>query len=157
MFFQLEENAGTSSNVLESMSGRQERGFTSSQLPKRAVNSKLGIDKIPTGGAEMKISEEVYKDIAAVRSDSDATKWLLTTYQNGNPKEPLVTVATGDGAIDELKERLNNEQVMYGLYRVTDAVDDIQTVKFVYVNWQVNFSYEVIIMMPNISFECKST
>ena len=49
--------------------------------------------------------------------------------------QPLTLIASGSGDIEELKESLLDDQVMYGLLRTSDMVDAITTVKFVYIYW----------------------
>ena len=44
-------------------------------------------------------------------------------------------VGSGTGGLAELKELLVSDMVLYGLLRVSDEVDDIPTVKFVYIIW----------------------
>ena len=56
--FQLEENTGKKSKVLEAGQGRQERGFTASQLPKRGPQAKSG-PGVSSEGAVVEISQEV--------------------------------------------------------------------------------------------------
>ena len=50
-------------------------------------------------------------------------------------KGPIIGSGKGSGEISEMKEALEPGKVMYGLYRVTDTVDDITTVKFVFITW----------------------
>lgn len=130
----LEETTGKRTKVLESGEGRQERGFTATQLPKRGPQAKLG-PHIASEGALIEISQEVYDAILAVRSDDDATQWMLAEYRDGSPKGPIDLVSTGMGDSTEMAEMLVDDKPMYGLYRVTDKVDDITTVKFVYIIW----------------------
>ncbi|KAJ8300123.1 hypothetical protein KUTeg_021642 [Tegillarca granosa] len=131
---QLEENTGKKSKVIETTEGRQERGFTQSQLPKRGPAAKSG-PELAKGGAKIDFVDDVLEYIADVRSDDTDTKWMLAEYQDGNPKGPIIAAGKGSGDISELKDTLSENDVMYGLYRVTDTVDDITTTKFVYINW----------------------
>jgi hypothetical protein len=48
-----------------------------------------------------------------------------------------VLVATGIEDINEMKSHLSDDQGMYALYRSRDQVDDIETVKFTFIQWQV--------------------
>ena len=77
----------------------------------------------------------VHEDIAAVRDNNNAARWMLATYHNMDPRGPIVSVARGEGDLGELKKSLETDKAMYGLYHVTDKVDDIVTVKFVYITW----------------------
>lgn len=131
---QLEETTGMKSKVLESGEGRQMRGFTATQLPKRGPQAKSG-PQISSEGALVEISQEVYDAILAVRSDDDSTQWMVAEYRDGSPKGPIDLTGTGKGDSSELASNLVSDKPMYGLYRVTDKVDDITTVKFVYIIW----------------------
>ena len=71
----------------------------------------------------------------AVRADGSSETWCLAAFRNNNLDQPLELVATGRGPIDEMRERLDDERVMYGLFRTSDTYDDIPTVKFVYIYW----------------------
>ena len=117
-----------------SVDGRQERGFTQNQLPKRGQSTRTG----PTAsreGRNIELSDEVMLDINEVRGDACPTRWLLCEYRDGSPKKPLDRVCKGEGDVNELIEKLDVGRAMYGLYRVTDTVDDITTVKFVFIQW----------------------
>lgn len=132
---QLEENTGKKSKVLETVTtGMQERGFTQTQVPKRGPAAKSG-PEIAKDGAQVEISPEVFNAIHEVRSDDSSTKWMLAQYEGGDPKSPLVLVATGTEDINEMKTHLSEDAGMYGLYRTTDKVDDIVTVKFTFIQW----------------------
>lgn len=71
----------------------------------------------------------------AVRSDKDATNWLLISYAapTGNR---LRLGGTGSGGLAELAAALDDEQVQYGYARVEYANDaESRRVKFVLVVW----------------------
>lgn len=133
---QLEENTGKKSKVLETKTpGMQERGFTNNQLPqKRAPQQSSvatpGVSKI---GGRIDITSDVMCALGEVRKDDDDTRWMLAEYETA--KGPVTCTGKGSGDLSELKESLDDTKVMYGLYRVTDTVDDITTVKFVYIQW----------------------
>ena len=48
---------------------------------------------------------------------------------------PIDLTSTGTGDSKEMVASLVDDKAMYGLYRVTDHVDNITTVKFVYIIW----------------------
>ena len=124
----MEENTGKKSKVIEQVTeGMQERGFTQNQLPKRGPAAK--------SGADIQISPDVFTAIQDVRSDDSDTTWLVAQYEGGNPKSPIVIVSTGTGDISEMKSHFSDDSAMYGLFRTTDKVDDIVTVKFTYIQW----------------------
>ncbi|XP_046365847.2 uncharacterized protein LOC124141792 [Haliotis rufescens] len=132
---QLEEASGTKSKVIESTEGRQERGFTASQLPKRGPTNKFGVKDVPKEGYAVQVSDSVFEDIAEVRNDELPTRWIVVQYRDSNPKGPIDSCEKGDGGVDELKACLEPDKAMYSLYRVSDVVDDIVTVKFVFITW----------------------
>jgi len=91
----------------------------------------------PTLGAPKSITENVgltWVDqaaweaaIAAVKSDSDPTNWLLIGYEN--PKT-LKVLGTGSGGVDEMASKLDDTQIYYGYFRVVEQVDKSVTAKF---------------------------
>jgi len=71
--------------------------------------------------------------IKSVRADNDPTDWMLMGYE-GNTNA-LKLVATGQGDLDELITHLKDDQILYGLYRTTDTIDNTVAVKFVLIIW----------------------
>ncbi|OAA53211.1 ADF-like domain-containing protein [Cordyceps fumosorosea ARSEF 2679] len=72
---------------------------------------------------------------AAVRSDKDATNWLLISYPSAVGNQ-LTLTATGTGGLAELAQSLDAAEVQYGYVRVEYANDAESTrVKFVLVVW----------------------
>nr|KAG5710617.1 hypothetical protein BaRGS_013263 [Batillaria attramentaria] len=132
---QLEEASGTKSKVLDSTEGRQMRGFTQTQLPTRDNKAKFGVSAVSKEGAAVDVDPEVLKAVAAVRSDASPLNWTVAGYRDNSPKGPIELVGSGEGNLSEMKQVLAADAPMYGLYRVTDKVDDITTVKFVYIVW----------------------
>lgn len=114
------------------MEGRQERGFTAHAVKKQ---EKGAVRSVAPAGVVVNTSPELQDAIADVRRNDNPTNWVLAGFESGDIKRPLVVVATGTGKIDEIKELLDDTQVMFALYRTTDVYDDIQTVKFVYIYW----------------------
>jgi hypothetical protein len=112
----------------------QERGFTNSQLPqKKAPQSSVATPGVAKIGGRIDITSDVTCAIGDVRNDDNDTRWMLAEYESS--KGPVTITGKGSGDISELKDMLDDAKVMYGLYRVTDTVDDITTVKFVYIGW----------------------
>ena len=70
-----------------------------------------------------------------MKDDTNPTVWVLGAFEDGNVKRPLNLVATGSGSIEEIRAHLEEDQIVFGLFRVLDVVDDIETVKFVFINW----------------------
>ena len=135
---QLDESSGTRSKVLEGgrEEGQQERGFTAGCAVKRPVRTELR--SVAPAGLAVAVSPELSDAIADVRNDASDTNWVVAGFENLDVKGQLVVTATGCGHFDELKAHLDDEQVMYALYRTTDKYDDIATVKFVYLYWWVH-------------------
>ncbi|KAL4219704.1 hypothetical protein ACF0H5_022274 [Mactra antiquata] len=134
---QLEETTGKKSKVLDSTVGHQMRGFTSTQLPERERAAKSG-PQISSVGAAVDIAEEVLEAIALVRHDDNPTRWLVAEYKDSSPKGPVILTSSGEGDSDEILEILSDDKPMYALYRLTDVVDSIATVKFAFIMWVGN-------------------
>lgn len=133
----LEETTGKKSKVVEVTEGRQMRGFTSTQLPNREKVAKSG-PTVSTGGANIDIADEVVEAVGQVRSDADPVHWLVAEYKDGSPKGPIILTRTGEGDSNEMVECFCEDKPMYALFRTTDVVDEITTVKFVYIIWVGN-------------------
>jgi hypothetical protein len=71
--------------------------------------------------------------IKAVIADNDPTDWMLMGYEGSS--NALKLVATGQGDLDELITHLKDDQILYGLYRTTDTIDNTVAVKFVLIVW----------------------
>jgi len=130
----LEESSMTRNKVLEgnSMDGRQERGFLSGQI-KRQENKTARL--VAPAGIEVEVDPALQEAIGSIRNDKEALKWVAAGFEEGNLKKPLILVGQGEGDIEELKECLQDDQVHYALYRTSDVIDDITTIKFVYIYW----------------------
>jgi len=72
--------------------------------------------------------------LADVRDNNSPTNWCLFTYSE-SAKNTLDFVGKGSGGLDELKSRLDESKIFYGLLRVTDKIDNSLTVKFVFIVW----------------------
>ncbi|KAK8149020.1 hypothetical protein MY1884_008886 [Beauveria asiatica] len=71
----------------------------------------------------------------AVRSDKDATNWLLISYA-GPTGSKLALTRTGTGGLSEMAASLDTGEVQYGYVRIEYANDAESTrVKFVLVIW----------------------
>ncbi|KAK4086735.1 ADF-like domain-containing protein [Purpureocillium lilacinum] len=78
---------------------------------------------------------EIAAAYEAVRSDKDATNWLLVSHATATGSQ-LALSKTGTGGIAELSGALDDGQVQYGYARVEYANDKESTrVKFVLVVW----------------------
>lgn len=118
--------------MLSSIEGRQERGFTQfSTKSHGTANTK----QMSAQTVEVEVSPELQEAIGNLRNDDSDTSWVIGTFENGNIKNPLSLVGNGSGDIEEFKECLEDDKVMYGLYRAKDTLDGIETIKFVYIYW----------------------
>ena len=133
---QLEEGSGTRNHVIEgSLEGRQHRGFTAHTAVNRSITTQL--KSVAPSGVSVEVTPELTEAIAAVRQDANDATWALAGFEDNNLKRPLTLVAKGTGGIADLQDSLLDDQVMYALYRTSDCIDDIKTVKFVYIYWYV--------------------
>ena len=132
---QLEEGSGTRNHVIEgSLEGRQQRGFTAHHVNRRVTTQ---LKSVAPSGASVEVTPELTDAIAEVREDTSDVSWALAGFEDNNLKRPLTLVAKGTGDIADLQDGLLDDQVMYALYRTSDCIDDIKTVKFVYIYWYV--------------------
>ncbi|KAI0208924.1 hypothetical protein LSAT2_006397 [Lamellibrachia satsuma] len=130
----LEEGSGTRNHVIEgSLEGRQERGFTAHSKVKRNVTTQL--KSVAPSGVSVEVTQELMDALTEVRQDTSSVSWALAGFEDNNLKRPLTLVAKGTGDITDLQDSLLDDQVMYALYRTSDCIDDIKTVKFVYIYW----------------------
>ncbi|KAI0135875.1 actin depolymerizing protein [Daldinia grandis] len=71
----------------------------------------------------------------AVRSDKDATNWLLLSYAS-TVGDKLVLSGTGSGGLSEVVSKLDDSQVNYAYVRVEYNNDsESKRVKFVLIVW----------------------
>ncbi|GAP93083.1 putative cofilin tropomyosin-type actin-binding protein [Rosellinia necatrix] len=78
---------------------------------------------------------EILAAYEAVRSDKDATNWLLISYA-GAVGDRVKLSGTGSGGLAELASRLDDGQAQYGYARVEYANDtESRRVKFALVIW----------------------
>jgi len=155
----IQETSGTKSKVLEASEAqnRPERGFTSGTTTKAdstgstptqsAKMSKLGkqgssftgFNTQAKGSGGVSISQDVCDAIADVRADTSATTWCAAGYHGGNVKNPVELLGSGDkempAMLEDIKTLCADDAVVYCFLRVTDVVDEIPTVKFVYIQW----------------------
>ncbi|KAK3733450.1 hypothetical protein QZH41_009892, partial [Actinostola sp. cb2023] len=105
---------GTKSKVMEKSEAatRMDRGFTSSSNIVRTGKQMAGV-RVPEAGANKCVAE----------------------YEGNNPKNPIILRGHGSNGLDEIKACLEDDKVAYALFRLTDVVDGIPTVKFVFIQW----------------------
>jgi len=78
--------------------------------------------------------EEAFKNaMKLIRNDKENIDWLLASYIK---KDTLSLLGTGTGGVGELSEKFEEDNVNFGIVRVTDVIDKSKTVKFAYIKWQ---------------------
>jgi len=76
--------------------------------------------------------EHAFKQaIADVRSDANPTTWMMSKYVD----KKVFLLGSGQGDVSELVPLLKDDEISYGLLRVTDKIDNSTTVKFVFIAW----------------------
>jgi hypothetical protein len=96
-------------------------------------------DDTPVGVEQVIIleNEQAIRDgIKSVRLDDNVVDWCLITY-NAPKSKTLKFHASGSGGLDEMKQHLKDDVVMYGLIRKTEKIDDTVAIKFCFVDWCV--------------------
>jgi len=101
--------------------------------PKITSTKQPGVPKASTTVVVFIDEDGLRAAIKAVRADNDETDWMLMGYE-GNTNQ-LKLVAKGANGLDELISHLKNDQILYGLYRTTDTIDNTVAVKFVLIVW----------------------
>ncbi|EDO47220.1 predicted protein [Nematostella vectensis] len=131
----LMETSGTKSMVMEKSEAatRMDRGFTSSSNIIKTGKQARGV-QVPDAIA-MIIGSSVMDAIAEVRSDEHPINWCVAVYEGNNPKLPIILGGKGSGGLPEMASCMKEDYVSYALLRVTDIVDQISTVKFVFIQW----------------------
>ncbi|KAI1808260.1 actin depolymerizing protein [Daldinia bambusicola] len=80
-------------------------------------------------------SPDILAAYDAVRSDKDATNWLLLSYASA-VGDKLVLSGTGSGGLSEVVSKLDDSQVNYAYVRVEYNNDsESKRVKFVLIVW----------------------
>ena len=63
---------------------------------------------------------------------------MFCHFENNNIKSSLELLGSGSEELDEVIDLLEYDQAAFGIFRTTDIIDDITTVKFVYIQWYVS-------------------
>jgi len=98
---------------------------TSSPRPTSAGSS--------AGGLEWDNIEAIQEAIRDVRNDGSETNWMSITYAP-NSKTKMTLLGSGSGGADEMKASWESSGVYFGLVRVSETIDESETVKFVFVH-----------------------
>jgi len=83
--------------------------------------------------AQCDIPAALREAIADVRSDKSATNWCLAGFVGDSMA--LSVVGSGSGGVSQLREKLTQDGMYYGLVRTTEQIDSSSTVKFVYITF----------------------
>jgi hypothetical protein len=70
--------------------------------------------------------------LKAVRDDKQETNWVLGSYQG---KNAVSFIGSGSGGVSELVTKLEDENINFGVIRVSENIDKSKTTKFVYIYW----------------------
>ncbi|ELU18834.1 hypothetical protein CAPTEDRAFT_226752, partial [Capitella teleta] len=81
------------------------------------------------------VDEDLKDAMDEIRPDTSETNWVIGGFAGGDPKKNLELKQKGSGDIATVVKHLDDNEVAYILYRTTDIIDEIETVKFVYVYW----------------------
>ena len=82
------------------------------------------------------IPAELQQRIADVRDNSTPTDWVLASLSaESEGAAALRVVGSGSGGVNELRERLTQDNIFYGLIRTTETIDQTVAVKFVLISF----------------------
>jgi drebrin-like protein len=139
----ISETTGTAMKAHESdfALGKAQRGFTQSSSSLTGSTNSLN-QKGPQVATQVKESVSLKQNaidaIKSLRNDKGNTNWVLTTYsafpQKNQPAE-VELLRSGNGTDSEWKPLLKEDKIIYGLFRLTDVIDQSATVKFVSVQF----------------------
>jgi len=81
--------------------------------------------------------EPIAQALSDVRNDNTPTDFVLVGYSN-TKMETLEYITSGQGGADEMKQSLSSDQALYGFVRVSERIDESDTIKFCFVKWVGN-------------------
>jgi len=86
------------------------------------------------GGQQIAFTDEAAFKAAlkAVRDDKSDTNWVLGSYQG---KSTISLIGSGSGGVTELSTKLEEDNINFGILRVSETIDKSKTTKFVYIYW----------------------
>eukprot|EP01101_Sappina_pedata_P009271 TRINITY_DN5360_c0_g1_i1.p1 TRINITY_DN5360_c0_g1~~TRINITY_DN5360_c0_g1_i1.p1 ORF type:complete len:347 (+),score=198.80 TRINITY_DN5360_c0_g1_i1:40-1041(+) len=123
----------TSNVVPVSSTGSFVRGAASNSSPKIVSTKNPGVPKESAGNVKFIDEEAIQNSIKAVRANNDETDWTLIGYEGKTNNIKLV--GSGAGGLDELISHLKEDEILYGIYRTTDTIDNTVAIKFVLIIW----------------------
>jgi len=71
--------------------------------------------------------------IRAVKADAEPQDWMVCRWSG---KNELSLVGSGSGGLPEFVSSVSNDEICFGLLRVTDQVDKTIATKFVFIKLQ---------------------
>jgi len=99
-----------------------------------AGTAKVGSHVSKMADGSVSFDDALRSDVRAIRDEKSENDWVLATY--ADPSKPhLVLLGKGSGAVAGLKKHLTQDNVVYGLVRKLEKIDDTWAVKFVYIRW----------------------
>ena len=85
---------------------------------------------------QIDIPAELQQRIADVRDNSTPTDWVLASLSaESEGAAALRVVGSGSSGVNELRERLTQDNIFYGLIRTTETIDQTVAVKFVLISF----------------------
>jgi hypothetical protein len=110
-------------------------GTTPASGERKTQSGPAKTPSIPTGSATLKFSDEAaFKEaLKNVRDNNVAHTWMMARSVD---KDTLASLGSGQGAVEDLVSKLEDDNVNFILLRVTEQIDKSTTVKFVYIKWQ---------------------
>jgi len=124
----IQDTMGTKSRVTQ-----KEATVRVDRHEKAREELKKGPAAAKESGVAISIEDEAgfKRAIADVRSDSNPTNWMMSKYVD----KKMFLTGTGQGDVTELVSHLKDDEISFGLLRVTDKIDNSTTVKFVFISW----------------------
>jgi hypothetical protein len=139
------DSAGTSSKITEKSATvaqvevkkgiRAGSGSVSSGGETKTPAGPAKTPSIPTGSGQMKFADEgAFKEaMKNVRDNTIAHTWMMARSVD---KDTIGAIGSGQGAVEDLVSKLEDDNVNFILLRVTEQIDKSTTVKFVFIKWQ---------------------
>ncbi len=75
--------------------------------------------------------------IADVRNDTNVdAEWVIVSFDVSGRKPALQLKATGSGGLESFKAALDKDSFNYGIFRLTETIDETEAVKFCFIKSQ---------------------
>lgn len=119
----ISDSAGTSVHVTNKAESKY-----SVKLHQNKVGPALVPSSVKTEAVVLFEDEEAVRGaIRSIRDDNNESNWCLVGYKDVNT---LTLLGQGSGGVEELMTKLNDDEILYALFRTTEVVDKSVTVKF---------------------------